>query len=233
MAIYDNPKIVTNGLVLCLDAANRKSYPGSGTVWTDLSGLGNNGTLTNGPTFNANNAGSIVFDGTNDYVEAAQIEPSNVTLSCWFKATGAPSNNDTTGGGLITSSPERGIDYGMFYSWSNQRIVAIVESLIVFTATADNSVLQNNIYNAVSVFDGSTLSIYINGTLSVQNARVVTITYPTSGNRNCQIGRWGDSVGDFKRYFNGNIYTASIYNRALSAAEVAQNFNATRKRFGI
>ena len=232
MGIVYNSRIVTNGLVLHLDAANIRSYPGSGTAWTDLSGRENNGTLTNGPTFNVNNGGSLVFDGTNDYVEATQIEPSNFTLSCWFKATGAPSNNDSSGGVLIVSSPQRGIDYGMFYSWVNQRVVSIVESLgAASTATADNSVLQNNIYNAVSVFDGSTVSIYINGALSAQDPRVVTITYPTSDNRNCQIGRWGDSI--YPRYFNGNIYTASIYNRALSAAEIQQNFNAHRGRFGI
>ena len=67
MGISYNPKIVTNGLVLCLDAANAKSYPGSGTAWTDLSGLGNTGTLTNGPTYSSANNGSIVLDGINDY----------------------------------------------------------------------------------------------------------------------------------------------------------------------
>ena len=61
------PRIVTDGLVLCLDAGNSKSYPGSGTAWNDLSRNGNNGTL-NGPTFNSADRGSIVFDGTNDYV---------------------------------------------------------------------------------------------------------------------------------------------------------------------
>ena len=65
---YANGKIVTNGLVLSLDAADRNSYPGTGTTWRDMSGNGNNGTLTDGPTFNSNNGGSIVFDGTNDYV---------------------------------------------------------------------------------------------------------------------------------------------------------------------
>lgn len=68
MGLTHSPKIVTNGLVLALDAANNKSYPGSGVTWYDLSGNGNNGTLTNGPTFNVGNLGSIVFDGTNDYV---------------------------------------------------------------------------------------------------------------------------------------------------------------------
>jgi len=68
MGIARGPKIVTSGLVLALDAADKLSYRGSGTTWRDLSGNNNTGTLTNGPTFNAGNLGSIVFDGTNDYV---------------------------------------------------------------------------------------------------------------------------------------------------------------------
>ena len=73
MAIFYNPRTITDGLVLCLDAANRKSYPGSGTTWTDLSGRGNTGTLTNGPTYSSANGGSIVFDGTDDIVNTSYV----------------------------------------------------------------------------------------------------------------------------------------------------------------
>ena len=75
MATYYNPKIVTNNLFLYLDAANAKSYPGSGTAWKDLSGQNNDTTLVNGPTYNSNNSGCFVFDGTDDYLEVeAEIE---------------------------------------------------------------------------------------------------------------------------------------------------------------
>ncbi len=77
MSLLHSPKIVTNGLVLCLDAASRKSYPGTGNVWRDLSGNGNNGTLTNGPTFSSANGGSIVFDGIYDPV----LGVSNLPIS--------------------------------------------------------------------------------------------------------------------------------------------------------
>jgi len=81
-----SPRIITDGLVLCLDAGNPKSYPGSGTTWTDLSGNGNNGTLTNGPTYNSGNLGSLVFDGVNDYVNLGDLDlPAPFTLSIWFK----------------------------------------------------------------------------------------------------------------------------------------------------
>jgi hypothetical protein len=227
-----SPGIVTEGLVLHLDAGNYNSYPIAGTTWYNLSGIGNNGTLTNGPTYSRDGGGSIVLDGTNDYIEGGQLEPQHVSLACWFKATGAPSSNDTTGGGLILSSPIRGVDYGMFYSWLNERIVFTIESLgAIQVVTANNSILQNTIYYVTCVFDGATTSIYVNGALNVQSARVVTIAYPTSGNRNVQIGRWGDSA--FPRYFKGHIYSASIYTRALTPTEVEQNFNATRARFGV
>ena len=74
--------IVTDGLVLCLDAANPKSYPGSGTTWTDLSGNGNNGTLVNGVGYNSDNGGSLSFDGVNDYVsKSSWVNPPTTVFS--------------------------------------------------------------------------------------------------------------------------------------------------------
>ena len=90
MAISYNPRIVTDGLVLALDAGNPKSYPGSGTTWTDLSGNGNNGTLTNGPTYSSANGGSIVFDGVDDYAEITDSSNNfdlggiDATLEFWI-----------------------------------------------------------------------------------------------------------------------------------------------------
>ena len=85
MGIAYNPRTITDGLVLCLDAANTKSYPGSGTTWTDLSGRGNTGTLTNGPTYSSANGGSIVFDGTDDIVNTSYVSSNAFTWSVWFK----------------------------------------------------------------------------------------------------------------------------------------------------
>ena len=98
------PSIITQGLVLALDAADRNSYPGSGTTWTDLSGNGNTGTLTNGPTYNSANGGSIVFDGSNDYVNfsynsSLNIGGLNITLSSWVRPTSLVNLN--AGGGII------------------------------------------------------------------------------------------------------------------------------------
>ena len=95
MATNYNPSIVTEGLVLCLDGANVKSYPGSGTTWTDISGEGHDGTLTNGPTFSSNYGGNIVLDGSNDFVTGVHNSELNlrndVTVECWFRRTGGRS----------------------------------------------------------------------------------------------------------------------------------------------
>jgi hypothetical protein len=87
MAFYRGPKIVTNGLVLALDAANTKSYVSGSTTWRDLSGNNNSGSLVNGPTFNNANGGSIVFDGTNDYVDVSNstsLNPTTISIGAWF-----------------------------------------------------------------------------------------------------------------------------------------------------
>ena len=87
--MYFSPRIVTSGLVLALDAADRNSYPRTGTTWTDLSGNGYNGTLTNSPTFSNSNGGSIIFDGTNDYtstsLDLSLNNTNSVSISMWIK----------------------------------------------------------------------------------------------------------------------------------------------------
>ncbi len=227
--------IVTEGLVLYLDAANTRSYPGSGTIWTGLSKNGYKGTLINGPTFDTSNLGSIVFDGTDDYVEANQTSPTFFTLSTWFKATGVPSTNDQTGGCLITSSPQLfggTLQYGLTYSWLNQRLVFLVQVNVGSTASTPNdTVLRNTIYNATGVYTGTKSRLYVNGILITEINYSSNPVYPTTGNTNTQIGRWG--YPGFSRNFKGNIYQTSIYNRALTTEEILQNFNATKSRFGL
>lgn len=234
MSTSYNSKIVTNGLVMCLDAANVKSYSGTGTTWTDVSANGNNGTLVNSPTYSSTNNGSLVFNGTTNYVEAGSIQPQQLTLSSWFKATGASNTNDAYGGVLIINSPQLTgtvVQYSLNYSWLNQNCSVTLQFNNIRSVSPTNSVLQNTINNAVTTYDGSTLNLYLNGVLSTTLSLSVTLVYPTTGNMNVQIGRWGYT--GFLRNFAGNIYNTSIYNRALSATEVTQNFNATRGRYGI
>jgi len=221
--------IVTDGLVFYVDAANDNSYPGTGTTWSDLVGE-NDGTLTNGPTFDSGNGGSIVFDGVDDYIEAGPIQPLQFTLSCWFKATGAPSNNDAAGGSLIASDPQLvgGLPFLFSHSYLDQTLSFYVETTVSPLRTASNSVVNNQIHLATATYNGTTGSIYINGQFA-NSKSFNSPTYNTSGNINLQIGRWGYS--GYERFINGNIYNASIYNRALSSTEILQNYNALKNRF--
>lgn len=228
------PPIVTDGLIFAVDAANYESYTSGSSTWYDLSGNSNNGTLTNGPTFDSGNGGSIVFDGTDDHIALTTIEPQYFSLCSWFKATGVPSNNDASGGALITGNNQLisdALPYFLSYSWTTQRVILVVQSNNNLSATPNNSVLQNTIYNVVGTYDGTYRSIYINGELLDQDSWSTDPIYPSSGDRTARIGKWGYS--SYQRHFNGHIYNTSIYNKALTASEVLQNYNALKSRFNL
>lgn len=226
MATYYSPKIVTDGLVLCLDAANTKSYSGSGTTWTDLSGSGNTGTLTNAPTFNSANGGSIVFDGVNDYVATTRVAgtgtaTSSVTWACWC----APA---TASGDIINMTSGSG--WNMCPIWaSGQIFYAKVWSAP--TLSALSTFTLNQYYYLVLVFDysASAAYFYING--SIQSS-TTGMTYSASGVDNyLGLGLAGAQATNL--YFNGKISSSHVYNRALTAQEALQNYNATKTRYGL
>ena len=208
-----SPKIVTNGLVLYLDAGQSTSYNG-GTTWTDLSGRGNNGTLVNGVGYNGSNGGSLSFDGVNDYVNCGNpsISVGKITVSAWVKISTLnitqhivdSSSNSWHLAVLGTNRP---------YLWNDS------------TYHQSSQVLLSNTWYMLTGVQSSTSDIYVNGVLSqsISDNRNVTTN-------NVNIGRW-QSNG--LRLFNGNIAQVSIYNRALTAEEIQQNFNALRGRFGI
>ena len=224
-----NPRIVTDGLVLCLDAANVRSYPGTGTTWTDLKG-GNNGTLANmdASNFDSASGGGLLFDGTDEYVHGGDTSGS-ITNSCstsiWFKATGVPSNNDTAGGTLFAQS--NSFNHGIFISmsWINSNI--IFGTFINNSITSNtNSVSQNDYHYITAQQDGTVQQIFLNGELIASRSYT---SAPYAVNPAYQIGRWG--MGSYQRYFNGYIYNLSLYNRALTAEEVRQNYLATKERY--
>ena len=218
-----SPSIVMNGLVLCLDAGNSKSYPGSGTAWTDLSGRGNTGTLTNGPTYNSANGGSIVFDGTNDWVSCSSNPSYNVgtgdfSVFCWMK-----SNNKSNTQTIMTLDDAATGNGILFYTNPGDGVLRTWIGGSVRNGSID---ICNNTWNFVGVTRISgTVTHYIN---SISNG-----TYIASGsviaNQNLRLGSY-DGSGYM---FNGNISNAQIYNRALTAQEISQNFNALKSRFSI
>jgi hypothetical protein len=236
MATLYSPKIVTNGLVLCLDAGNNKSYPSSGTSWSDLSGNNNNGTLTNGPTFDSANGGSIVFDGTNDYVDTVntgttfQFANVTFTVSLWIK-TSATSGviiskgaTASTAGWMIESNSAgtvsgttKGSNGTNTYSRSS-------------TATVNNNTWRNIVvvYTTNTTTLGSnTTSIYIDGVLSNGTGTLGGLVYATTTDT-IQIGRRPTGA-----YWSGSVSNVQIYNRVLNSSEILQNYNATKGRFGL
>lgn len=231
MGVGYNPKIVTNGLVLALDAGNIKSYPGSGTTWTDLSAVIGNGTLTNGPTFNSQNGGSVVFDGIDDTINcglATQIGSSltGFTISMWIFSTAAGTKliaeNGTSASTNTFYLAQEDASYFTFANYGNTG-----QDLLF----ANYTYQLNTWYNLVGTWSsGSLTSLYTNGILTNgtrtgQGAQTTLI----NGNTNLFIGsRAGTSF-----QFAGRISNVNIYTRALTAAEIQQNFNALRGRFGI
>jgi hypothetical protein len=205
--------IVRNGLVLNLDAGNLSSYPGSGTTWTDVSGNSNNGTLTNGPTYSSANNGSIVFDGVDDYVNCGtpSISVGKITVNAWVKIT--------TGSLLhhIVDSASNAWHLAILsdnrpYFWNNSTYHTAAPALTV-----------GQWYMLTGV-QGTTLDIYINGVLGQSIASNVNVTTNT-----VNLGRY-QSGG---RQLTGNIANAQIYNRALTATEIQQNYNALATRYGL
>ena len=219
------PKIVTDGLVMCLDAGNTKSYAGSGTTWTDLSRNGNNGTLTNGPTFNSANGGSIVFDASDDYVQCVgSITTTAATFISWIRRNGSQAFNagiifsrgtSTTGLNFRRDVNEVGYhwnDSGLTYNW--------VSGLVTPNLTWCMCAISVNSSSAVAYLCQSS------GITSATNA----ISHTSTTLDDIRIG-WEESSST--RRFNGNMAVAQIYNRALSAAEILQNYNATKGRFKL
>ena len=231
--------IVTDGLVLCLDAANTKSYPSNGTTWYDLSNNGNNGTLTNGPTFSTLSGGSIVFDGTNDSVvtnTAVDNTLNTCTFSAWINRTnltnqvGIFNNYANFSGFNVLSTYASAGDISFFYTHLNG-------GNYIGRQTNTNAILSNNWYHVVGTWDGtfapSGLKIYVNGVRSDSTSfSGGSVTAYAQSEYAMRIGSayWSNAERGF---FNGNIAQASIYNRALTPNEISQNYNATRTRFGI
>ena len=231
MAVGYNPRIVTDGLVLCLDAGNTKSYPGSGTTWTDLSGNGNNGSLVNGVGYNSGNLGSLSFDGSNDYgsVTTGIPDTGDFTVGFIYQLTGTGGR-----GGLFErkpSLPYNGFSLGQggTGSWS-----FAVSGTSDFSANRIQMSFQyptiNTWYFDVGVYsNGNTVTGYRNGQF------VDSGTGQSQGNLSTQGTRTNFLIAnrDNVTSLSCKVAQVSMYNKALTASEIQQNFNALRSRFGI
>jgi len=214
--------VVQSGIVLNLDAGVSSSYSGVGTSWTDLSGNGNTGTLINGPTYTSSNGGSIAFDGTNDRITTGDMfDPnSNFTFSVWSR-TNATSKVHTW---ISRYSQTGSIQIRVVNTGNN---VQVVDNHVVNVGIfADTSISSNQTYNVVVNRSGNVYSCYINGVYRSQFTNANSYTYAAN-----TIGSNYFTATD--EYFSGNIYAMSCYNRALTEAEIQQNYNATKGRYGL
>lgn len=236
---YGNRSIVTSGLTLYLDAGNLKSYPTSGTTWTDLTKNGNNSTLTN-CTFNSSNLGNIVFNGSTSYIACglAQSVGSDPTLpfsvSVWVK------KNASNGAYQSVVERYQGITitnkFGWYialdmnkignYSVGDLSVVMNNSQVIDSIVTSTGSSVLNEWKNVTFTYDGSNGYLYVDGVLKDSKAKPTgTIS---ANSRNLNMGYTSVSPG---QYLNGNVVNLLLYNRTLSASEVLQNYNATKWRF--
>jgi hypothetical protein len=227
--------IVTNGLILNLDASNTASYPGSGTLWTDLSASSNNMSLFNGPSYDSNNRKSILFDGVNDYAgKASAINTGqNFTVSIWMYATLLGSTRTS----LVANSYNYSNANGWFFCTNasgapNSFFLSIGNDNPVKVSSANTLTLNSWNYLTAVIRDGGRyIDLYKNGLLisgvSTDNgARTINYNYA-----NFSIGLRDPGVTPDP--FKGNIGSTQLYNRALTTNEILVNYNATRGRYGL
>jgi hypothetical protein len=229
MALAHSPKIITDGLVLCLDAGNTKSYPGSGTTWSDLSGNGNNGTLTNmdGANLDSANGGSLTFDGTNEEVsvDIGNSLVKDFTLEFWMK-----SDATVEGRGAVAYG---GSTYAIIAAYrlktnSTQFYFGTTGATNALTLTSVN-LADNNWHYIVQSYDGTNAKVYVDGNEELTDNSTFSGNLRSTSNTEINIGRWTAS-GLFQ---DMSISSVKVYNRALTASEIKQNFNALRGRFSI
>lgn len=206
---------IYDGLVLYYDFGNGLSYGGTGTSVTDLSTSGNTGTLTNGPTFSPVNDGTLVLDGTNDYVSAGNptsLNTLNFTIMFWARFTNFANYRQ-----LIFKGDNVNGQYGLIVNsagqWSVQPDATFLDALTL-----------NQWVFLVGTYDGTNVRMYRNG-------RIVREAASANTNRGNVVSIGADTVNN--RWFQGNLGVAAIYNRALSNSEILQNMDVHRARYGV
>ena len=243
MAFGNGPRIVTEGLVLAVDAADRNSYAGSGTTWNGLGTGDYTGTLTNGPTFSAADGGSIVFDGTNDYINSLVYPVSSpfsfytgsFTLEAIVKPTLYQTGNYF---GLTNMVIMKGnaTTYNYAMQVTNDTTVYFIKRNSTDGGLQYHSFTVPSMRNRISSITftinatGTTVTCYFNGNLIGSLSITGTPIQPNASDTILISGLSATALGT---QFIGNIYGIKIYNIPLSAAQVAQNVAAVKSRYTL
>lgn len=229
MALQHSPSIVLNGLVLCLDAANPRSYPGSGTTWTDITGNGNNGTLYNSPTYSSD--GTFNFSGGN-YIGVNDNATLNIsgdkTLSTWVYM------GSTASCGISGKTSNTNLGMGLAYGWDGNGFMALAWNAVNQPALVRDAARDINKWcYLTAIQSGSTRYVYV---WDSQGLRTASYN-GSSGQSWAYSGSLWIGTGGLANGYNvpsgTKISAVQVYNRALSTDEVAQNFNAYRGRYGV
>lgn len=243
MAFGNGPKVVTDGLVLALDAADKNSYPGSGTTWRDVSGNNNHCTLYNGVTFNTVNGGVLTFDGIDDYV--ASINNINLTsydyvaVEIFYKSNNVstvamvfehtPNWNSNTGGlGLAINSDGNNVAANINHTNHNTEVARNYQAI-------DNTLWNNNLNLYSRISDSTGRLSYTNGVITsfVSTGGYATTTTTNAGGSFANAIFYIGSRAGTGAFFNGNISSLKIYGFKIDAIQSLQNYNAQKSRFGL
>ena len=245
MALVHSPRIITDNLLLCLDAGNTKSYPGTGATWTDISGDGNNSTV-DGATFNTN---LFDFDGTDDNIKIPMTGDindtlfngsNNFTVEFWFNADDLPANGGTSSGYSQVLLGGGSVRFFVLFGDSlDDKEVGVrthMGSWISPVGSGAYTIDNNTWYNVIVTYNSSSgFVLYLNGDQKSTSSTTGTIENGTHDTSNRLIGCLSDNSGwaTADRFFNGKISICRIYDTVLTAAEVKQNFDAQKGRFGL
>jgi hypothetical protein len=224
--------IVTSGLVLNLDASNASSYAGSGTSWFDLSGNGNNGTLVNGPTFSSANGGSIVFDGSDDYVNAdgsiIPVGTGDYYVESWINRATVTSNTSVS---IVCGLDNNSFYFGFGRTYNGANGLRLAKSNVADAENCAFNFIANTWYHVAVGRTSSVVHFYINGQQqTTQGSGTGNFSFLSSTVARVGVG---SSISPILEPINGNISSVKYYNRSLTASEVLQNYNVTRARFGL
>lgn len=227
MGLTHSPLTPTNGLVLCLDSSNRRSYADTGTTWRDLSGNGNDGTLINGVAYSGR---GMSFDGTNDYINVPHSETlntgNNLTVSAWVNLRASGSSNP---GAEIFSKGFGGgdpfISYGLEVDATVFRFSIGTTGFINLLSTTTYNL--NQWYHVVGTYDKQNMRIFINGVQTNSASQTGTIVYASQP---LTIGTWFNGVGTGNQ-LNGFLDDIRLYSRALTVGEILALYNYKRKFF--
>ena len=226
---FSHPTIVTDNLILHLDAGNASSYPGTGTTWTDLSGNGNHGALTNGPTFDSANGGSLTFDGSNDLMDlnsSLNLSTNSGFTMCLFLQQNTTQSNSAWNYFYSKASPVIEVGaYGTsgttfyFKDFSTNSTVTSGDvvsswSYIAFGTIQTTRTPFIQTFNSSGSFSSTSPTAFSNTTIGFQRL-------------------FSAGTGGAAQYYGAKCAIIQAYNRALTASEIQQNFNALRGRFSI